>query len=257
MKNRLILGLCLSPFFFGCAHKAPTPRAPEVVASCFSDGEDQEQICKTKRIDESSRIVITRCIGSANKIAPAALRGQCVEKICVANSNTECIVRGEFAVLQTYAELMRDRLFAEDQDSPAPPAGKMSKKKKGKKTSRHTATTNEIDVDPGVRLPPEPVKNEPMPQAPVVKSAPAAEGFTAEPPEMKVTLKPDKPLAMSKTKSRTPASVAPPAGFKRVCISKNDTRAPAVLRGKCAVRNCTDGKCSYKGRKEMFEWAAR
>jgi hypothetical protein len=71
---------------------------------------------------------------------------------------------------------------------------------------------------------------------------------------MNVVLKPANPSA----RSRVPASAKPLTnGFKRVCVSRSDSTAPANLRGKCAVRTCNLGKCSYQGRKEMFDWAAR
>ncbi|MNL06626.1 hypothetical protein D3C87_1272660 [compost metagenome] len=254
MKINTVLVLCL--ILAGCSHGGSTKRAPEVVASCFSDGDNQELFCKTQRINEESKVVTTRCIGTANKIAVAALRGKCVEKICIEGSQTECTTRGEFAVLQQYAELVKGRLFAEDESAPATSApekksGK-SKKSKSKKVAALKAAAAEIDTDPGVRLPPEPEKEEPVTApAPLVKAAPAA---PAEPPPMNVVLRP----ANSNGKSRVPANTkAPPDGFKRVCVAKADTAAPAILRGKCAVRSCTAGRCSYQGRKEMFDWAAR
>ena len=244
--------LVVSLILAGCSHGGSTKRAPEVVASCFSDGDNQELFCKTTRINEESKVVTTRCIGTANKIAIAALRGKCVEKICVQNSQTECSTRGEFAVLQQYAELVKGRLFAEDESAaPVPEKKSKNKKSKSKKVAALKAAEPEIDTDPSVRLPPEPEKEEPEAPAPLVKAAPAA---PAEPPQMNVILRPANPTG----KARLPASATPPAdGFKRVCVAKADTAAPANLRGKCAVRSCTAGRCSYQGRKEMFDWAAR
>jgi hypothetical protein len=246
--------LLVSLILAGCSHGGSTKRAPEVVASCFSDGDNQELFCKTQRINEESRVVTTRCIGTANKIAVASLRGKCVEKICNEGSQTECTTRGEFAVLQQYAELVKGRLFAEDESGNPAPEKKSSKSKKAKakKIAALKAADPEIDTDPAVRLPPEPEKEEPA-QAPVplVKAAPAT---PAEPPPMNVVLRPANPMG----KSRMPASAKPPTdGFKRVCVAKADTAAPANLRGKCAVRSCTAGRCSYQGRKEMFDWASR
>lgn len=251
LKINTVLVVCL--FLAGCSHGGSTKRAPEVVASCFSDGDNQELFCKNQRINEESKVVTTRCIGSANKIAIAALRGKCVEKICVEGSQTECSTRGEFAVLQQYAELVKGRLFAEDEAAPAPEKkSSKSKKSKSKKVAALKAAEAEIDTDPSVRLPPEPEKEEPVSApTPLVKAAPAV---PSEPPAMNVVLRPAHPTG----KTRVPASTRAPAdGFKRVCVAKADTSAPAILRGKCAVRSCTAGRCSYQGRKEMFDWAAR
>jgi hypothetical protein len=247
--------LVVSLILAGCSHGGSTKRAPEVVASCFSDGDNQELFCKTQRINEESKVVITRCIGTANKIALGHLRGKCVEKICIEGSQTECTTRGEFAVLQQYAELVKGRLFAED-ESGSPESEKKksskSKKSKSKKVAALKAADPEIDTDPSVRLPPEPEKEEAAATpAPLVKATPAA---PAEPPPMNVVLRPANPTG----KARIPASAKIPTdGFKRVCVAKADTAAPANLRGKCAVRSCTAGRCSYQGRKEMFDWAAR
>jgi hypothetical protein len=253
----------------GCAHKQVTKREPEIVASCFSDGEKQDQVCKTQRVDEESKVVTTRCIGSANRVAPASLRGKCVEKICEQGSNTECITRGEFGVLEQFNEIMKDRLFVEDESAPANskksaalPANKtVAKKEKLKKHGKDKTVASakpvapaeaDIDTDPSAHLPPDPVKEEPPPQPLVKKAAPTEE--SAEPPPMEVTLKPAKPTK----KVRAAASVRAPEGFKKVCIAKSDASAPEALRGKCAIRNCTTGgKCHYKGRKEMFEYVAR
>jgi hypothetical protein len=72
---------------------------------------------------------------------------------------------------------------------------------------------------------------------------------------MSLTLKAVKPVR--KKKKRVTASVGGDEGFKKVCIAKTDTAAPEVYRGKCATRSCNGGKCTYKGRKEMFDYVAR
>lgn len=248
--------LVVSLILVGCSHGVTTKRAPEVVASCFSDGDNQDLFCKTQRINEESKVVTTRCIGATNKIAVAALRGKCVEKICLEGSQTECITRGEFAVLQQYAELVKGRLFAEDESAPAADrkSGKSKKGKKSQKVAALKAESSEIDTDPSVRLPPEPEKVEAAPSpVPLVKAAPVA---PAEPPQMNVVLRPaNQPSAKARVPASTPKATL--EGFKRVCVSKNDMAAPMILRGKCAVRTCSGGKCTYQGRKEMFDWAAR
>jgi hypothetical protein len=68
---------------------------------------------------------------------------------------------------------------------------------------------------------------------------------------MNLVLKPAK-------KSRAQASVkSSDKGFKKVCIGKDESGAPEHLRGKCATRTCAKGKCSYQGRKEMFDWVSK
>ncbi|MFS4458307.1 hypothetical protein [Bdellovibrio sp. HCB2-146] len=250
-----VVGILLL-ILLGCSHSAPK-RGPEVVASCFSDGEEQEPMCKSQRVAEDSRIVVTRCIGANNRLALANLRGKCVEKICPAGSNTDCETRGEIAVLGAYAELVRGKLFAEDETpaaaTPAAPAKKMKNKKgKGKKLAAVNSVEAEIDVDPNARLPVEPEKEEPAPAAVTAKAVKQAPAAPVEPPQMNVVLKP------AAKKARGPSSVAKPQdGFQRVCVAKADTAAPENLRGKCAIRNCdASGKCTYKGRKEMFDWVA-
>ena len=255
-----VVGILLL-ILIGCSHSAPK-RGPEIVASCFSDGEEQDPMCKSQRVAEDNRVVVTRCIGPNNRLALANLRGKCVEKICPAGSNTECETRGEVAVLQAYAELVRGKLFAEDEVPAAPvaeaalaaPAKKQKgKRSKGKKVAAVSPEEIEVDVDPNARLPAEPEKEEPAPKAvtaraqSVKRAAPAA-----EPPPMNVVLKP------AAKRARGPSSVAKPQnGFQRVCVAKADTAAPENLRGKCAIRNCdTTGRCTYKGRKEMFDWVA-
>lgn len=242
----------------GCSHTAPVKRGPEIVSSCFSDGEEQEPMCKTQRTIEDGRVAVTRCIGANNRLALANLRGKCVEKTCVAGSNTECETRGEFAVLQAYAELMRGKLFAEDEYNSTSSAGSnpkksKDKKRKGKKVAAipsAPAVEAEVDVDPNARLPAEPEKEEST-AAPVVKT-PTRSAAPEEPVSMNVVLKPA-PVK----KARGPSSVkVPPSGFQRVCVAKADTAAPENLRGKCAIRNCEAGRCTYKGRKEMFDWVA-
>lgn len=254
-----VVGILLL-ILIGCSHSAPK-RGPEIVASCFSDGEEQEPMCKSQRVAEDSRVVVTRCIGANNRLALANLRGKCVEKICSAGSNTDCETRGEVAVLQAYAELVRGKLFADDEapaaaSSPSQPPTKKSKNKKGKGAKKVAAVMGpeEIDVDPNARLPVEPEKEEPAPPAVTAKAQAVKQAPPAEPPPMNVVLKP----AAAPKKPRGPSSVAKPQdGFQRVCVAKADTAAPENLRGKCAIRNCdTAGKCTYKGRKEMFDWVA-
>lgn len=247
--------IVVSLILVGCSHGTTTKRAPEVVASCFSDGDNQDLFCKTTRINEESKVVTTRCIGSTNKIAVAALRGKCVEKICIEGSQTECTTRGEFAVLQQYAELVKGRLFAEDEAGPSQDRkANKTKRAKGKKVAAIKAEPADIDTDPSVRLPPEPEKEElAPPPVPLVKASPAV---PAEPPQMNVVLRPaNQPSAKARVPASTPRASL--EGFKRICVSKTDTAAPMNLRGKCAVRTCSAGKCTYQGRKEMFDWAAR
>lgn len=222
-----------------CSHTRPKT-TPEVVASCFSDGENQELYCKAQRNNEEGLIVTTRCIGTQNREAAPALRGKCVEKICSEGSNTDCQVRGEFAVLQQYAELMTSGQFVDESKS-TPMKAKVRGKTKGA----------EIDTDPSAKLVALPVAApEPRssPKKVVVKEA------DPEPQEaMAITLKP----AKQKKKNRATASVKiTDEGFKKVCVDKKNVTAPEVLRGKCATRFCTSGKCSYKGRREMFDWTA-
>lgn len=66
---------------------------------------------------------------------------------------------------------------------------------------------------------------------------------------MQIVLRPAK-------KPRAPAAAEPKKGFKKVCIASNESDAPANLRGKCATRRCAKGKCTYNGRREMFDWLA-
>jgi len=250
-------------------------RAPEVVASCFSDGEDQEKMCKSQRVNEENKIVTTRCIGTQNREANPVLRGKCVEKICSEGSNTDCVVKGEMRVLAQYSELVTSNMFGDGEATAAPAAKKtpgketkkLSKSKSGKAHAAAPAAVSaatvaeaspasgEVDTDPSVPLPP-------MPEKKVAEAAPAPapapQKFTDEEaaaPAMSLALKPVK--VATKKKSRTVASVRGEEGYKKVCVAKNDSAAPEVLRGKCATRSCTSGKCSYKGRKEMFEYFAR
>ncbi|MNT56782.1 hypothetical protein D3C72_1941120 [compost metagenome] len=103
------------------------------------------------------------------------------------------------------------------------------------------------------KLPPEPVKAEPAP-APVVKKVIPSEAESAEPPPLEVVLKPSK---AAKKSGRDPASAKGSPDYKKICVGKNDISAPEILRGKCATRSCVGTTCTYQGRKEMFEWAAR
>jgi hypothetical protein len=237
---------------FGCAHKQEV-RTPEIVASCFGDGESQD-VCKAERINDESKVVTTRCIGVQNRNALASLRGKCVEKICSKGSNTDCQLRGEVGVLDQYSELMRHRYF-DDEEGGAQTAqtsgqGKKISKGKGKKGKKAMEAQQELDVDPTAQLPKMPAKPEPIVQK------------AAEPAPINVTLKADTakaaPVAAAPAPSRKPASVAGNAeGFKKVCVAKNDSKAPSGLRGKCATRTCAEGKCSYGGRKEMFDYVSR
>jgi len=243
--------------FFGLGSK----RAPEVVASCFSDGEDQQHYCKAQHVNEDGKSVVTRCIGSQNREAPASLRGKCAEKICSQGSNTDCVVRGDFRVLGQYAELATANMFASDEEAPPAakpatpaPANAKDKSKNGKAkvaVKPVAAAPAEVDTDPSVHQ----IVKEPDPTSTV---APAPKKIVskepeAEPPSMSITLKP----AKAKKKSRRMASVKVEEGFKKICVPKNDTNVPELFRGKCATRSCTGGKCTYKGRKEMFDWASR
>lgn len=275
MKKHVVVLLTLA--VFGCAQK-PVIKAPEVVASCFGDGENQD-MCKAERTNEEDKIVTTRCIGAQNRNALASLRGKCVEKICTKGSNTDCQLRGEVAVLDQYSELKRHQYFAEEEQSEnSAPAKKVVKGKKGKAKKGAAAASEQpaadIDVDPTAQLPKMPAKPEPVVAKPAPK--PVAKE-PAEPAPINVTLKADTsalpPAAANKRKpanASVVAAAAAPAvapvsatskgeteGFKKVCVGKKDSRAPQSLRGKCATRTCTDGKCTYGGRKEMFDYVAR
>ncbi|WP_413581802.1 hypothetical protein [Bdellovibrio sp. HCB288] len=252
MKKHVVVLLALVAV--GCAQK-PVIKEPEIVASCFADGEKQE-MCKAERTNDDGKIVITRCIGSTNRNALASLRGKCVERICTKGSNNDCQIRGEMGVLDQYSELVRHKFFAEDEEDGAAVAPKKiakAKKKKGKGAVK--AVEQELDVDPMAELPKMPEKPEPV----VKKAAPkAVSQEPAEPAAINVTLKADASPKSVSSKPRKPASsVAANEGFKKVCVAKSDANAPEVLRGKCATRNCNDGKCTYGGRKEMFEYVTR
>lgn len=267
----LIFGLSACSLF--------TPKkAPEVVASCFSDGEDQTKMCKSQRTDEDNRIVVTRCIGTQNREASPALRGKCAEKICSEGSNSDCQVKGEMRVLAQYAELVTSNMFGDgDGESAAPAAKKHTAKEKKLKakmakaaaasapvpeSAAESAASVEVDTDPSVVLAPLPEKK--VAVEPTPAPAPKKEMEEAsQPPQMSIALKPAKPLKSAKKKAASAASRAVAAaksdeGFKKVCVAKNDSDAPEILRGKCATRSCSSsGKCSYKGRKEMFDYVAK
>ncbi|MEK2688445.1 hypothetical protein [Bdellovibrio sp. GT3] len=252
MKKHVVVLLALVAV--GCAQK-PVVKEPEIVASCFADGEKQE-MCKAERTNDDGKIVITRCIGTTNRNALASLRGKCVERICIKGSNNDCQIRGEIGVLDQYSELVRHKFFAEDEEETAVAPKKISKikRKKGKGTVK--AVEQELDVDPMAELPKMPEKPEPV----VKKAAPKpVSQEPAEPAAINVTLKADSSsYKVSTSKPRKPASsVATNEGFKKVCVAKTDANAPEVLRGKCATRNCNDGKCTYGGRKEMFDYVTR
>jgi hypothetical protein len=247
---------------FGCAHKQEV-KAPEIVASCFGDGENQD-VCKAERVSDENKVVTTRCIGAQNRNALASLRGKCVEKICGKGSNTDCQLRGEVGVLDQYSELMRHRYFDDEEGGSQSAANSSQPKKiskvKGKKGKKAIeAAQQELDVDPTAQLPKMPAKPEPVVQKPAPK--PASQE-PAEPAPINVTLKadtaksPSAPVAVPSV--RKPASVSGIGeGFKKVCVAKNDAKAPTGLRGKCATRTCNEGKCTYGGRKEMFEYVSR
>lgn len=272
MKIKILIALSL--IMTGCSLLgSQSKKTAEVVASCFSDGEDQESYCKAQRTDDNGKIVVTRCIGSKNQESKLELRGKCVEKICSEGSNTDCHVRGEFAVLEQYADLATAKLFSSEDSG---------KKKTSKSSSAKNRERSLASVAPPV-LAPE-VAASTAPVSPAVTSAtatvtpivsgPAVTAATSssseqqhqsaankkeadvekkpiEAPTMNLVLKPIK-------KQRTVASATKSTdkGFKRVCVAKSESTAPQILRGKCAVRNCAKGKCTYQGRKEMFDWVA-
>jgi hypothetical protein len=249
---KYIVILAMSFFMSGCSLFGGK-RVAEVVPSCFSEGDNQTTYCKAQRVNEENRNVVTRCIGSQNQEAKPALRGKCVEKICSEGSNTDCHVRGEIAVLDQYAELVTANMFTDE-------ASKANRKMTAKeKAKAEKAAANLSKVAPpsasvaSAEPPPQAVEAPPAPaSSKKVAAARAAPEAVPEQPAMQIALKP-----LKSKSSRTPASVKDiESGFKRVCVSKNELGAPANLRGKCAVRNCKGGKCSYQGRKEMFDWIA-
>lgn len=271
---KYIIVIALSFGLSACSLFSPK-KAPEVVASCFSDGEDQTKMCKSQRTDEDNRIVVTRCIGSQNREASPALRGKCAEKICSEGSNSDCQVKGEMRVLAQYADLVTSNMFGDgDGESAQAPKKHSAKEKKLKakmakaaaSPAAESAASVEVDTDPSVALPPMPEKKVAVEATPA--PAPKKEMEEAsEPPQMSIALKPAKPMKVSKKKaagtsaaSRAVAAAAAKGdeGFKKVCVAKNDSDAPEILRGKCATRSCSaSGKCSYKGRKEMFDYVAK
>ncbi|MBS1970950.1 MAG: hypothetical protein JSU04_11620 [Bdellovibrionales bacterium] len=278
MKYTLLIALSLG--LSACSLFTPK-RAAEVVPSCFSDGEDQTKICKAQRVNDDSRIVVTRCIGTQNREANPVLRGKCVEKICSEGSNTDCSVKGDIRVLEQYAELVTSNMFADGDSAPSPKRHSAKEKKLKTKAAKSaanvatpapaaapaavaaadsTASASEVDTDPSAVLPPLPEKKV------VVEATPTpVPKFTEEEaaaPAMSIALKPAKPSKKKVTApsaaARAIASVKGDEGFKKVCVAKNDSSAPEILRGKCATRSCSSsGKCSYKGRKEMFDYVAR
>jgi hypothetical protein len=261
-----LFGLSLS----GCSLFGGGKRAAEVVPSCFSDGENQGAVCKSQRTNEDNRVVVTRCIGAQNQEAKPELRGKCVEKVCSEGSNTDCKTRGEFAVLEQYAELATSKMFAADDGGQS--KKNMAAKERGGKAGKKGKTLGSSLTTKDIAAVAPPVLPETPPvAAAAAEPAPAPEQHAVPPPtssrkpasvdspapsasaekQMSITLKP------AKKPARTQASVkAAENGFKRVCVSKGEIAAPEVLRGKCAIRNCTAGKCTYKGRKEMFDWVA-
>lgn len=293
MKYTIVIALSFA--LSACSLFSPK-KAPEVVASCFSDGEDQTKMCKAQRVDDENRIVVTRCIGSHNREASPVVRGKCAEKICSEGSNTDCQVRGEMRVLEQYADLVTSNMFGDGESSSAPMTKKqLAKDRKARAKSAkalglpaasnataaaHVAASTatpaaEVDTDPSVALPPSPERKVAAVEA---TPAPAPQKVVEEPaeaPQVAIALK---PLKGAKRKAALaanaralagikPAATAAPAaaaasssddGFKKVCVAKNDASAPEILRGKCATRSCSpNGKCSYKGRKEMFDYVAK
>ncbi|MGZ3797052.1 MAG: hypothetical protein ACXVB1_11835, partial [Pseudobdellovibrionaceae bacterium] len=185
---KYIIGIALSFFLSSCSLLGLGPkRAPEIVPSCFSDGENQATYCKSQRVGEDRRIITTRCIGTKNLEAKANLRGKCVEKICSEGSNTDCQVRGEFPVLEQYAELVTAKLFAADEDTQPQPQLKkeVTSKDKEKEKPKGKAVAS---------VPAAPVESTPAPK----KTSPPEEA--SEKNQMQIVLKPAK-------KSRIPSSV--------------------------------------------------
>jgi hypothetical protein len=230
---KLIACALLSLFLVGCSmFGAKSQRPAETVLSCFSDGENQSTYCKTVRTQDNGKTVVTRCIGAQNPEVMPSLRGKCVEKICSDAANMECQTRGEFAVLEKFADLASARLFADE-------AASQAKKEKIAKVKEARAKAK-VEA-----------------KAEIAASTVAAMTPTEEP--MQLTLRPvGKPHV--KPTSRVTASVKANDGglFKKVCVNKEDAGAPEIFRGKCATRTCTNsGKCTYQGRKEIFEWISR
>lgn len=265
---KYIIVIALSFGLSACSLFSPK-KAPEVVASCFSDGEDQTKMCKSQRINEESKIITTRCIGSQNREANPVLRGKCVEKICSEGSNTDCVVKGEMRVLEQYAELVTSNMFGDGESAPAPKRHSAKDKTKKVKSpaaaaanvsavASAAAPAAEVDTDPSATLAPLPEKKPVVEATPTPAPQKVAEE-EAEAPSMSIALKPVK-VAKKKASSVSRAIAANTKndeGFKKVCVAKNDSSAPESLRGKCATRSCSGGKCSYKGRKEMFDYVAR
>lgn len=239
---KLLPAVLLSLLVTGCSLLRLHSSAPvEVVASCFSDGENQTTYCKSKRAGEPGRVITTRCIGTLNMQADPKVRGKCVEKECSENSNTDCTVKGTMAVLEQFAELASAHMFAADE---AESAGKTSvvtaKDKLATIASKEKSKSRPKDKG----------KTKPAEVASHIEKPEKAEGAAEDPEEsnMHLVLKP--------AKSRAPASMAEgEQGIKKLCVSKNEMAAPKNFRGKCAIRRCSRGKCSYQGLKGVFEWA--
>lgn len=249
---KVIIIVFLSLIVAGCSLFSSSAHRPgEVVPSCFSDGENQESSCKAQRTNEEGQTVVTRCIGSQNQEAKPALRGKCVEKICTEGSN-DCKTRGEFAVLEQYAELVTAKMFADEAAHSKKKS--IAKKSKSKNKSAPVREEAEVSIAPDVIV----ATPEPPPEAAPAPARKVASVSAVEsaPAQMSLVLKPVK-KASSSTSSRAPASVKSENGFKKVCVSRNETAAPDNIRGKCATRTCAGGKCTYQGRKEMFDWVAR
>jgi hypothetical protein len=238
-------------FISGCSLLGTNSKqSAEKVSSCFADDDDQTTYCKSKRMDHEGKLATTRCIGAKNEMADPKLRGKCVEKICTPGSNTDCYVIGVIAVLDQYTELTNAHLFTPDDAS-----------QKEAKESTEKSNPDEPTIKVGTRLKTsEKVAKEKAPKDKKEKSAKdkeklaklqAKEEADDEESSMQLVLRP------ARKSSRAPASVIEPdTGYKKFCVAKTEKSAPKHLRGKCAVRSCSHGKCSYKGRKEIVDWAS-
>ncbi|UYL07803.1 hypothetical protein B9G69_012180 [Bdellovibrio sp. SKB1291214] len=205
---------------FGCAHKNQEVKTPEVVASCFGDGENQE-LCKAERINDENKVVTTRCVGAQNRNALASLRGKCVEKICSPGSNTDCQIRGEVAVLDQYSELVRHRFF-DDDDGSAENSSKAGDVAKSNNKKGKNKKSEELDVDPTAKLPKLPAKAEPV--AKKVTPKPVSQ-TPAEPAPIHVTLKAD----TTTTTAAAPAAAAAPTVAKATGAPKQAVATKATV----------------------------
>jgi hypothetical protein len=216
---------------FGCAHNKHEVKAPEVVASCFGDGEKNQELCKAERVNDENKIVTTRCIGTQNRNALASLRGKCVEKICSQESNTDCQIRGEMAVLDQYSELVRHRYF-DDEEGSSENQSKSGDVAKAKIKKSKNKKNEELDVDPTAKLPKLPVKAEPVVKKVVPKPADQA---PAEPAPINVTLKAD--TAPTAPPAVTTAAVATPP---KATIAKASVAVPTKGRKPASVSGASE-----------------